>query len=71
MKYPVSEIATVFMCCVLFLLAVYTWVSGWPVDYVGYVSNRTDQGVSVPDFVNGTVAVWFVMNCFVNEKLFD
>ena len=57
MKYPVSEIATVFMCCVLFLLAVYTWVNSedpWPVDYVGYVSNLTDQGVSVPDFVNGT-----------------
>ena len=47
MKYPVSEIATVFMCCVLFLLAVYTWVSGWPVDYVGYVSNRTDHNATV------------------------
>ena len=47
MKYPVSEIATALMCCVLFLLAVYTWI--WPVGY-----DRTDQGVSVPDFVNGT-----------------
>ena len=60
MKYPVSEIATVFMCCVLFLLAVYTWVSEdpWPVDYVvrpvnytsnvtGYVSNHSDYNVTV------------------------
>ena len=50
MKYPVSEIATVFMCCVLFLLAVYTWVNSedpWPVDYVGYVSNLTDHNATV------------------------